>query len=181
MSKETIYKIAVVLLLFVLVLLVIRACRSNTNTPEPLVIHDTIVRTDTMIESRTKLLYRTKFDTIVVVENKYDSSCLNEKDSITISIPIDYKEYLDSIVDDSTRIQWCVRYEGYKAKIDSFGIDYRFERTPVTIDKRKGFRQFVGIGIGAGYGIGIVNGNVVPAPEIGVHIVYGFGWTWKSK
>ncbi|MBQ6763859.1 MAG: hypothetical protein IJP45_01590, partial [Paludibacteraceae bacterium] len=63
-------------------------------------------------------------------------------------------------------------------------LQYQFNIQPRTIVKKKGWGQFFGIGLGAGYGVSFVgnpygSGTVVnAAPEIGVHIVYGWGYHW---
>ena len=72
-----------------------------------------------------------------------------------------------------------VFFEGYKAKIDSIDLKTQYTLTPqpVVIEKKRGWRQFVGIGIGAGYGASVVGNTVHAAPEMGVHITYGSGLT----
>ena len=90
-------------------------------------------------------------------------------------------EYRDTFQTDTSRIELGIRYEGYKAKIDGIDLQYRFESQPRIIEKKKGWGQFVGIGVG--YGASFVgNGSgatiVHAAPEIGVHITYGWGYHW---
>jgi hypothetical protein len=44
--------------------------------------------------------------------------------------------------------------------------------------KKKGWGQFIGVGIGAGYGASVVGQTVYAAPEIGLHVTYGWGYHW---
>ena len=146
----------------------LKGCKPSSPA-EPIVIHDTISVTDTLhIAGHTKTLYVTKWDTIEV----------RDTDTIKIEIPIEHREYRDTFVTDSSRIELGVYFEGYKAKIDSIDLNYRFEVQPQVQVKKKGWGQFVGIGVGGGYGASIVGQTVYAAPQIGVSIVYGFGYHW---
>lgn len=164
----------------------IKSC-STPNQPksDPVVIHDTIeVSNPSYIEAHSKTKYVIKRDTIwlprpVSPFDSVDSLCDGRViDSIPVDIPIMAYEYRDTFHTDTSRIELGIRYEGYKAKI--YGIDLKSQYTmqPRTIEKKKGWGQFIGIGIGVGYGASAVGKSVYAAPEIGVHITYGWGYHW---
>lgn len=140
---------------------------SEDPPPEPIVIHDSIYISGQQAEAKTKYIYRTVHDTMIVTET----------DTIAVSIPIDHKQYTDTFLTDTSSIMLDIKYSGYMAKIDGIGLDYRFEVEPVTVTKKKGWGQFVGVGIGAGYGLGIT-ANPHFEPYIGISVVYGFGYHW---
>lgn len=169
-----------------------RSCNPAKPVPaDPVVIHDTIeVSNPADIEAHSKPKYVIKRDTMWLPRpvnpcDSVDSLCNGRvTDSIPVDIPIMAYEYRDTFQTDSSRIELGIRYEGYKAKIDGIDLQYRFESQPRIIDKKKGWGQFVGVGIGVGYGASFVGhpsgvGTIVyAAPEIGVHITYGWGYHW---
>ena len=74
-------------------------------------------------------------------------------------------------------------FSGWHTQIDGIDLKSQYTIQPRTIVKKKGWGQFIGIGIGVGYGASFVgNGSgatiVHAAPEIGVHITYGWGYHW---
>ena len=93
-------------------------------------------------------------------------------------VPIMQYEYRDTFVTDTSRIELGIRYEGYRAKIDGIDIKSQYTIQPRTIVKKKGWGQFIGIGIGVGYGASVVGQTVYAAPEIGLHVTYGWGYHW---
>lgn len=154
----------------------------NGTKPEPTVptvIHDTVTVKDTVrIAGKTKTLYVTKWDTLRIESHVTDSlsdTCLCDG---YVTVPIECKEYRDTFTTDSSRIELGVQFSGYEAKIDNIDLQYRFDVKPRTIVKKKGWGQFIGIGIGAGYGVSVINQQVYAAPEVGVHITYGWGYHW---
>lgn len=154
----------------VVVGLLLRGC--GHEDVEPIVITDTIVKTDTTyIKEHTRTRYITKHDTLLVVQRD------TLTDTIAVEIPIAHKEYRDTFATDSSSIELAVQFSGYDAKIDSVGLQYRFEVQPKVIHDKKGWGQFVGVGVGVGYGVGFGQ-QIQAAPEIGLHIVYGFGYHW---
>jgi len=168
-NKSHIITAAVSLAIGLIAGLLLRGCGHDEPAPEPIVLSDTITITDTFrIAGKTKIEYKTLWDTLVV----------RDTDTIAVTIPIEHKEYRDTFVTDSSRIELGVRFQGYKAKIDSIDLQYRFEVEPRTIVKKKGFGQFVGVGVGVGYGASVVEQRVYAAPQVGVTFVYGFGYHW---
>jgi len=162
-------------------------CTGESVAPpaEPVVIHDTISLTDsTDIAAHTKPKYVTRTDTLWLPRpetpcDSTDSVCDGRvTDSIPVEIPIMAYEYRDTFATDSSRIELGVQFSGYKAKIDSIELQYEFSVQPRTIVKKRGWGQFVGVGIGAGYGVSVVGNTPHAAPQIGITIVYGFGYHW---
>jgi len=175
---------------------IIGAGLKSCSTPkqpkaDPVVIHDTVeVSNPADIAAHSKPKYVIKRDTMWLPRpvspcDSTDSLCDGRvTDSIPVDIPIMAYEYRDTFQTDTSRIELGIRYEGYRAKIDGIDLNYRFETQPRIIEKKKGWGQFIGIGIGVGYGASFVGnssgvGTIVhAAPEIGVHITYGWGYHW---
>lgn len=147
---------------------------SPSPSPDPIQIHDTISLTDTIMQEKVKILYRTKADTFVVCQ--HDSI----HDTIWMDIPIDHKLYADRIKADSGSFDVAIRYSGYRASLDSVGIAYHAEVKQAVIAKKRGWGQFIGIGIGAGYGGSMIDQRIYASPYVGVHVTYGFGYTWRK-
>ena len=147
-----------------------RSC-SQTKQPqvEPIVIHDTVCLYDTVrIAAKTRLICTTRTDTLIV----------RDTDTIQVSLPLEHKEYRDTFTTDSSRIELGVRFSGWHAQIDGIDLKSQYTIQPRTIEKKKGWGQFLGLGIGLGYGAAVVNGSVYTGPEVGVHVTYGWGYHW---
>ena len=167
-----------------------RSCSSKPALP-PEVIHDTIeVQDSAWLAEHTKPKYVIRRDTLWLPKpeihcDSTDSLCDNiVTDSIPVDIPITNYEYRDTFTTDSSCVELGVRFNGWHAQIDGIDIKSQYTVQPRTIVKKKGWGQFVGVGIGVGYGASFVGnpsgvGSVVyAAPEIGVHITYGWGYHW---
>lgn len=161
--------------------------RSCSQQPKvyPVIIHDTIkVSNPADIAAHSKPKYVTKYDTLwlplpVNPCDSVDSLCDGRvTDSIPVDIPIMAYEYRDTFQTDTSRIELGIRYEGYKAKIDGIDLQYRFESQSRIIEKKKGWGQFIGVGVGIGYGASVIGRQVYAAPEVGLHITYGWGYRW---
>lgn len=152
-----------------------RSCgRSHSPSPDPIKIHDTISITDTLLREKIRTIFRTKADTFVLCQ--HDSI----HDTIWMEIPIDHKIYADRIKADSGSFDVAIKYSGYRASLDSVGIAYHAELMPSVIEKKRGIGQFVGIGLGVGYGGTMIDQRIYAAPYVGVHLTYGFGYTWRK-
>ena len=155
----------------------LRSCSVKPNNippAAPVVLHDTVRITETVrIESKTKPVAPPR-DTIWLVKPDTD----NHSVDTTKMMVRETKEYRDTFATDSSRIELGVRFSGYEAKIEDIDLQYRFSVQPRTIVKKKGWGQFVGVGIGLGYGASVVGQRVYAAPEVGVHITYGWGYHW---
>lgn len=170
----------------------LRSCTAKTpETPDPIIIRDTIkISNPAAIADHTKPKYMLKHDTLWLPKpetpcDSTDSVCDGRvTDSIPVDIPIMCYEYRDTFQTDSSRIELGVEFSGYNAKIENIDLQYRFNIQPRTIVKKKGWGQFIGIGVGVGYGASFVGNpssvgaTIYAAPEIGVHLVYGWGYHW---
>lgn len=148
-----------------------RSCGKPTKPvpAEPVIIHDTICIRDTIkIAAKTRIISTTVRDTLIV----------RDTDTIVVTLPLETKEYRDTFTTDTSRIELGVRFSGYKAKIEGIDLTSQYTIQPRTIVKKKGWGQFVGVGIGVGYGASVVGQTVYAAPEVGVHITYGWGYHW---
>lgn len=178
---------------------IIGAGLKSCSTPkqpkaDPVVKHDTVIIHDTAyIAAKTKPVKQLPPDTIKtpvpngvpnVVSNSATSDANNaSSDSIIVQVPMTAYEFRDTITTDTSRIELGIQFSGYKARIDGIDLKSQYTVQPRTIEKKKGWGQFIGIGIGVGYGASFVgNGSgatiVHAAPEIGVHITYGWGYHW---
>lgn len=169
-----------------------RSCSSKPAEPAmpPKVIHDTVTVHDTLrIKEHTKPKEVLRHDTIWLPDttSKTTSSTTKDttsKDADFALVPITQYEYRDTFTTDSSRIELGVRFSGWHAQIDSIDLNSQYTIQPRTIEKKKGWGQFVGFGVGIGYGVSFTKnqysaGTVVnAAPEIGVHLVYGWGYHW---
>lgn len=169
-------------MIFGLVLACIGKGCSNSEKPkecDPIVLHDTIRVHDTLrIKEHTKPLYVIKWDTLYLEKPASQDIARDSLCDGYVTIPITQSEYRDTFATDSTRAEVAVLFSGYNARIDSIGINYQATIQPRVERKKKGFGQFVGIGVGAGYGASIVGTQVYAAPQVGISIVYGFGYHW---
>lgn len=144
----------------------------------PDVMHDTIVRTDTLIQERVKWKYKTFTDTTFII---YHDTVI---DTLTVYIPIDHYQYSDSIITDTARIHLNIKYQGYKAKLDTVQLDYTLFPQTITKVKKSGWGPSIVIGAGLGTGATI---NYTPYNQqplkfgdihAGVYLVIGWGYHW---
>ena len=164
----------------------LRSCTVKTpEAPDPIIIRDTIKAEDPAdIAAHTKPKYILKHDTLWLPKpetpcDSTDSVCDGKvTDSIPVDIPITCYEYRDTFKTDSSRIELGVRFSGWHAQIDGIDLKSQYTIQPRTIEKKKGWGQFIGVGIGVGYGASVVGQTVYAAPEVGVHITYGWGYHW---
>lgn len=142
--------------------------RCGTHPIEPITIHDTIcIHDTTRIAAKTRTIYVAKLDTLIV----------RDTDSIAVTLPLEHKEYRDTFSTDTSRIELAVAFSGYNAKIDSVGMNYHFEVEPRIIEKKKGWRFFVGPSVQVGYGVAF-GSPIIAAPYVGVGIAVGWGYHW---
>jgi len=170
-----------------------RSCSSKPAEPAlpPKVIHDTIeVQDSAWLAEHTKPKYVIRRDTLWLPKpeihcDSTDSVCDSRMtDSIPVDIPITNYEYRDTFTTDSSCVELGVRFSGWHAQIDGIDIKSQYTVQPRTIVKKNGWGQFIGIGVGVGYGAAFVanpsrvGATIYAAPEIGVHLVYGWGYHW---
>lgn len=179
MSNASTYGIGAVCLLAGIVLgFFLKGCKPSSHA-EPIVLADTIRVHDTLrIAEHTKPREVVRYDTIWLTKPTEIGEFKKDTTTEYVEIPITQSEYRDTFATDSTRAEVAVLFSGYNARIDSIGIKYQATIQPRVERKKKGWGQFVGIGVGAGYGASIVGSQVYAAPQVGISIVYGFGYHW---
>lgn len=131
--------------------------------------HDTITITKERIVEKTKIKYVDRIDTFYVTKTG---------DTIqTPEIPIEYKEYKDTIQNDSVSTAIDVKFHGFNADIDSIGIVHNyFEKQETIIKKKKvGIVWYIGIDLGAGGHIDIPTKTFGWGPQAGIHAGVGIG------
>lgn len=166
-----------------------RCSKPQTAPVEPVIVHDTVTLTDSVIIERTRWRYRTYHDTTIIrvpntlstQDTTYDHDSIQLADSITLSIPIDHYEYVDSFGTDTARVRLRILYSGYRASIDTVGMSYRFEAQPVVVEKSSGWGHFIGLGVSAGYGATEVDRRIYAAPTVAFTFTYGWGYYWKPR
>jgi hypothetical protein len=141
-------------------------------TPEPIIIHDTIVRDSIQIQEKIKWKYRTVYDTAFVIQKDTVS------DTVYMEIPIDHYQYRDTIETDSVKYTLGVNYSGFRPRLDSVWVNHSYTPHTIVKTKKNGWGQFVGFGFGIGAGATVAESKVHIGPQIGVHVVYGFGYHW---
>ena len=142
--------------------------------PEPIIVHDTIIRDSIQIKEKIKWKYVTKYDTMIYIQRDTTT------DTIYVQIPIDHYQYRDTSSTDSTKYSLGINYSGYKASLDSVWFNYSYTPKTIVKTKRNGWGQYVGVGIQVGMGptINAKDGTFVTGPYIGVGVTYGFGYHW---
>lgn len=141
-----------------------------TSPPER--IHDTITRDSIQIQEKIKWKYRTVYDTAFVIQKDTVS------DTVYMEIPIDHYQYRDTGGTDSVKYTLGVNYSGFKPRLDSVWVNYSYTPHTIVKTKKNGWGQFVGFGFGIGAGATVAESKVHIGPQIGVHVVYGFGYHW---
>jgi hypothetical protein len=135
------------------------------------------------IKEKQKTVVVTKIDTFYVVVDssrlhQYDSAMadvVNLIDTIKLAdLPIEYKNYRDTIKKDSSSTIIDISYHGFAAEIDSLSLVHSYYNKYTTIKKRNRYGWGFYIGPSVGYGINFRNNEIYSAPYVGVCI--GFGW-----
>ena len=129
-------------------------------------MHDTVtIHTNSIHE---KIVYRTKFDTIVEIQ--YKDTVLYD----TIYLPIEHHQSDFSIKKDSLTINETIWHSGFHSTIDSIKLDYNWNyEIPKQKPKKIGIVWNIGPYIG--YGINFNNGQYYFSPEVGVGVSIGIG------
>ena len=138
----------------------------HLDAPGTIYLHDTVtIHTDSIQE---KIVYRTKFDTIVEIQ--YKDTVLYD----TIEIPVEQKVSEFKIEKDSLKISEKIYHSGFHSTIDSIKLDYNWNyEVPKPKPKKIGLVWNIGPYIG--YGINFNNGQYYFSPEVGVGVSIGFG------
>ena len=138
-------------------------------------VHDTVFVTQEVIKEKTKIRYIDRIDTVYVTE-KGDTVYVKD-------IPIDYKEYVDTIATDYTKTTLKVNFHGYNSDIDSVRVNHSYLRKDELIVKQpKKFGWDITVGPYFGYGINATPTNPMQVNhgfEFGVGVVIGPSWRIK--
>ena len=157
------------LLLIVALIFLFRSC-NTPQKPVEIEVHDTLLITKHDTCWKDTVIYRTKWDTLLVVEK--DST----KDSIKLELPIEHKQASFKKTQDSIDIEADIYYHGFKAEVDSTEIRYHFHWTEqIPEPKKKKFGWCITVGPSVSYGINfdVKNQTFSHGPEIGVSVVIG--------
>lgn len=142
--------------------------------PEPIIIHDTIIKDSIQIKEKIKWKYRTVYDTAIITN--IDTFI----DTVKIHIPIDHYQYRDTGSTDSTKYTLGINYSGFKPSLDSVWFNYSYIPKTIVKTKKNGWGQYVGVGVQVGIGpsVNARDGTFVTGPYIGIGVTYGFGYHW---
>lgn len=136
----------------------------------PIEIRDTITVEKERIVEHTKVKYVTKFDTVCKIIYGVDTI------KSVIELPIEHNIYQDTILTDSTKVEMAIKYSGFKASLDSVGINYHYIGERAVEVKKRGFGQGFGVSINAGYGLSYQNGQISPSYYVGIGVSYSIGY-----
>ena len=178
MTKERLKTISIWNLLAVIAVLIFCIVHNDINTKQLesqiITIHDTTTVTVEKIKEKEKIKRVVEYDTFLIVEKD------TVRDTVYVSLPIEYKQYRDTFNTDTSCTILDIKYSGYKSSLDGVYIHSSFTQKERIKVKSTGFGQFIGVGLQLGYGAGInpINKTFQPSPYIGVGVTYGWGYHW---
>ena len=133
----------------------------NAHSSEMKVKVDTLFVYDTIFVEKPVIKKVETIDTLLLPVSITDTLMLH--DTVLIHLPIEQRQYSDP--------RYTAWVSGYRPQLDSIQIYQRTEyitNKVKTVTKPKRW----GIGLQAGYGVSLHNGQVFPAPYIGVGLSY---------
>ena len=133
----------------------------NARSGEMKVKVDTLFIYDTIIVEKPVIKKVETIDTLLLPVPTTDTLMLH--DTVFVHLPIEQRQYSDP--------RYTAWVSGYRPQLDSIQIYQRTEyitNKVKTVTKPKRW----GIGLQAGYGVSLHNGQVFPAPYIGVGLSY---------
>lgn len=133
----------------------------NFHSSEMKVKVDTLFIYDTIIVEKPVIKKVEIIDTLLLPVPITDTLMLH--DTVFVHLPIEQRQYSDP--------RYTAWVSGYRPQLDSIQIYQRTEyitNKVKTVTKPKRW----GIGLQAGYGVSLHNGQVFPAPYIGVGLSY---------
>ena len=178
MTKERLKTIGIWNLLAVVVVLIFCIVHNEISSkniePQIITIHDTTVITKEQIKEKEKIKRVVEYDTFLIVEKD------TVRDTVYVSLPIEYKQYRDTFTTDTSRTILDIKYSGYKSSLDGVYVQSSFTQKERIKVKTSGFGQYLGIGLQVGYGatINTIDKTFIPGPYIGVGISYGWCYKW---
>ena len=133
----------------------------NAHSSEMKVKVDTLFVYDTIFVEKPVIKKVETIDTLLLPVSITDTLMLH--DTVFVHLPIEQRQYSDP--------RYTAWVSGYRPQLDSIQIYQRTEyitNKVKTVTKPKRW----GIGLQAGYGVSLHNGQVFPAPYIGVGLSY---------
>ena len=152
------------------ILINIPACNKPESKIEYIPVHDTLTFTHDSIIYKTKIVYKTKLDTFYVNENN--------DTVVTPDLPIEHKEYRDTIKTDSTQARVMIKYHGFATDVDTVSFIYDYfnkKETIVMPPKKVGLTWTVGPAIGYSLTINPATGQLNHGFSGGVVVTIGIG------
>lgn len=138
----------------------------NAHSSEMKVKVDTLYVYDTIFVEKPVIKKVEIIDTLLLAVPYTDTLMLH--DTVLVHLPIEQRQYSDP--------RYTAWVSGYRPQLDSIHIYQRTEyitKEIKTVAKPKRW----GIGLQAGYGVSLHNGQLFPAPYIGVGLSYSiFSW-----
>ena len=178
MTKERLKTIGIWNLLAVVVVLIFCIVHNEISSknlePQIITVHDTTIITKEQIKEKEKIKRVVEYDTFFIKETD------TIRDTFYVSLPIEYKQYRDTFITDTSRTILDIKYSGYKSSLDGVYVQSSFTQKERIKVKTSGFGQYLGIGLQVGYGatINTIDKTFIPGPYIGVGISYGWCYKW---
>lgn len=152
--------------------------RYRNTPPDKIEIHDSIfVLKDSIHE---KIVYKTKFDTIIDVQ--YIDTIHNDtiRDTIIVSLPVEHKVSEFELKKDSLTIREKIHHHGFKSEVDSVELDYQWNYTFQPKKQRKwGLVWFIGPTVTGGVNFNVNNKTFDYGPSVGLSVGVGLGGVIK--
>lgn len=169
--KNILKSLCILLIGFILGIIVnVPSCHKQESHIEYIAVHDTIFVPQERIVENTKTLYITKIDSFYIAG---DTVYLH-------NIPIEYKEYRDTIKSDSISTDIKINYHGWDSNIDSIRLNYHYYRErEIIIKQPKKIGIDLVVGPYVGYGINFPSQQINHGFEIGVGVMLGLGYRIK--
>ena len=138
----------------------------NSHSSEMKVKVDTLFIYDTIIVEKPVIKKVEIIDTLLLPVPITDTLMLH--DTVFVHLPIEQRQYSDP--------RYTAWVSGYRPQLDSIRIYQQTEYITKEVKKVTKPKRW-GIGLQAGYGVSLHNGQVFPAPYIGVGLSYSiFSW-----
>lgn len=104
-------------------------------------VHDTVTIDSIRIEQKTNIVYKTRIDTFYIT-SKQDTVYLT-------NLPIEWKQYQDTIKTDSTSTEIKIDYHGFSSGIDNVSLSHHYyNKTEIVPEKKKNVSPFIMAEIG---------------------------------
>ena len=138
----------------------------NAHPGEMKVKVDTLFVYDTIFVEKPVIKKVETIDTLLLPVSITDTLMLH--DTVFVHLPIEQRQYSDP--------RYTAWVSGYRPQLDSIQIYQRSEYITKEVNAITKSKRW-GIGLQAGYGVALHNGQLFPAPYIGVGLSYSiFSW-----